>query len=144
MDTNIPDHIYHIFPLTFNPPLPFSGNCTEPVGQCSCKNGTMGIKCNICKPGLWDLRASNPDGCRVCFQGESPNTYMYSDSNNNCLFCDTECLQCTAAGPTSCKTCRHYNYSGTCVATCPTLFYPDINGDCQPCNSECTLGCTGE
>ena len=118
--------------------------CDQLTGQCYCKSGTEGLKCDTCRWGLWDLRSSNPEGCRPCFQGSTSNTYMYSDANNICQFCDAQCLQCNGPNATDCLQCRNYKFGNTCVASCPSLFYPDLSNVCQPCNSECILGCTGE
>lgn len=32
-------------------------------GQCHCKEYADGPKCNVCKPGYWNLREDNPEGC---------------------------------------------------------------------------------
>ena len=34
------------------------------AGQCHCKKNVMGLKCDECKPGFWNLSDSNPDGCQ--------------------------------------------------------------------------------
>lgn len=117
--------------------------CDQSNGQCACKSGTTGIKCDTCKQGFWDLRPGNPDGCRPCFEGATPNTFMYSDSSNTCQYCHPQCLQCTGPNATDCLQCRTYQFLNTCVATCPTLFFPDSDGICRPCNSECAGGCSG-
>ena len=33
------------------------------AGRCICKKNVEGQRCNRCKPGFWNLRKSNPDGC---------------------------------------------------------------------------------
>lgn len=32
-------------------------------GRCHCKEYADGPKCNVCKPGYWNLREDNYDGC---------------------------------------------------------------------------------
>lgn len=43
-----------------------SGNLT--VGSCYCKPNVMGRACDTCKPGFFDLQATNPDGCEGTFK----------------------------------------------------------------------------
>lgn len=33
------------------------------AGQCHCKKNVIGLKCDECKSGFWNLDESNPDGC---------------------------------------------------------------------------------
>ena len=32
-------------------------------GQCVCKKNVLGIECNECKPGYFNLQENNPSGC---------------------------------------------------------------------------------
>ena len=36
------------------------------AGQCSCKENVNGLKCNLCKPGFFNLSEANPQGCQTC------------------------------------------------------------------------------
>ena len=33
------------------------------AGRCMCKTNVQGIRCNLCKPGYWNLQSTNADGC---------------------------------------------------------------------------------
>jgi hypothetical protein len=33
-------------------------------GACACKANVDGAKCNMCKPGFFNLQASDPHGCK--------------------------------------------------------------------------------
>ncbi|CAJ1055766.1 laminin subunit beta-4 [Xyrichtys novacula] len=42
------------------------GLCDALNGQCVCKENVEGQRCDLCKPGFFDLRADNPAGCQGC------------------------------------------------------------------------------
>ena len=39
--------------------------------------------------------------------------------------------------------CRNYKDGPYCVGQCPSVKYPDLNKECQPCAEFCSNGCTG-
>ena len=34
------------------------------AGRCICKTNVQGQRCDSCKPGFWNLRRDDPDGCK--------------------------------------------------------------------------------
>ncbi|XP_078697735.1 basement membrane-specific heparan sulfate proteoglycan core protein-like isoform X8 [Branchiostoma floridae x Branchiostoma belcheri] len=44
----------------------FAATC-DVNGQCNCKDGTTGLRCDQCRPGYFFLNPRNPDGCMECF-----------------------------------------------------------------------------
>uniref|UniRef100_A0A8C9T420 Agrin n=1 Tax=Scleropages formosus TaxID=113540 RepID=A0A8C9T420_SCLFO len=47
----------------------YGGTCDPTSGQCSCKPGVGGLKCDRCKPGFWNFRGiatENTSGCTPC------------------------------------------------------------------------------
>ena len=34
------------------------------AGRCICKTNVEGQRCDRCKPGFWNLRRDDPDGCK--------------------------------------------------------------------------------
>lgn len=34
------------------------------AGRCICKTNVQGQRCDTCKPGFWNLRRDDPDGCK--------------------------------------------------------------------------------
>nr|XP_054602129.1 agrin isoform X4 [Nothobranchius furzeri] len=47
----------------------YKGTCEPTTGQCSCKPGVGGQKCDRCEPGFWNFRAivtENMSGCTPC------------------------------------------------------------------------------
>uniref|UniRef100_A0A4W4G296 Agrin n=1 Tax=Electrophorus electricus TaxID=8005 RepID=A0A4W4G296_ELEEL len=52
-----------------NPYGSYGGACDPTTGQCSCKPGVGGLKCDRCEPGFWNFRAivtENTSGCTPC------------------------------------------------------------------------------
>ncbi|XP_055078833.1 agrin isoform X2 [Periophthalmus magnuspinnatus] len=47
----------------------YQGTCDPASGQCSCKPGVGGLKCDRCEPGFWNFRGivtENMSGCTPC------------------------------------------------------------------------------
>ncbi|XP_016517471.1 agrin isoform X12 [Poecilia formosa] len=44
----------------------YKGSCDPTSGQCSCKPGVGGQKCDRCEPGFWNFRAIITDGMSGC------------------------------------------------------------------------------
>ncbi|KAJ8258866.1 hypothetical protein COCON_G00178780 [Conger conger] len=52
-----------------NPYGSYGGTCDPASGQCSCKPGVGGQKCDRCEPGFWNFRGivtENTSGCTPC------------------------------------------------------------------------------
>uniref|UniRef100_A0A8D2KTG3 Agrin n=1 Tax=Varanus komodoensis TaxID=61221 RepID=A0A8D2KTG3_VARKO len=52
-----------------NPYGSYGGGCDPSTGQCSCKPGVGGLKCDRCEPGFWNFRGIVTDkksGCTPC------------------------------------------------------------------------------
>ncbi|XP_077787491.1 agrin isoform X2 [Podarcis muralis] len=52
-----------------NPYGSYGGSCDPATGQCSCKPGVGGLKCDRCEPGFWNFRGIVTDsksGCTPC------------------------------------------------------------------------------
>ncbi|NXG98325.1 AGRIN protein, partial [Loxia leucoptera] len=49
-----------------NPYGSYGGSCDPGTGQCSCKPGVGGLKCDRCEPGFWDFRGIVTDGRSGC------------------------------------------------------------------------------
>ncbi|CAG2235417.1 USH2A [Mytilus edulis] len=41
-------------------------DCEKDGGQCNCKSYVESRQCDTCKPGFYNLQATNPDGCDNC------------------------------------------------------------------------------
>ena len=56
-------------------------------GQCFCKENTEGRRCDLCKPGFFNLTETNPLGCDACFcdgQGILPGDVTCSLETGAC------------------------------------------------------------
>ncbi|XP_072011994.1 agrin isoform X5 [Engystomops pustulosus] len=92
----------------------YGGTCDPTTGQCSCKPGVGGLKCDRCEPGFWNFRGIVTDkksGCTPC--NCDPVGAVRDD-----------CEQMT--GLCSCKT----GISGLKCDQCPDGSKPGLNG-CQ-------------
>ncbi|KAJ7306392.1 hypothetical protein JRQ81_009738 [Phrynocephalus forsythii] len=49
-----------------NPYGSYGGGCDPATGQCSCKPGVGGLKCDRCEPGFWNFRGIVTDGKSGC------------------------------------------------------------------------------
>ncbi|NXU35218.1 AGRIN protein, partial [Drymodes brunneopygia] len=49
-----------------NPYGSYGGSCDPGTGQCSCKPGVGGLKCDRCEPGFWNFRGIVTDGKSGC------------------------------------------------------------------------------
>ncbi|XP_055512726.1 LOW QUALITY PROTEIN: receptor tyrosine-protein kinase erbB-2 [Leucoraja erinacea] len=75
-------------------------------------------------------------------------------SESSCIACHAECLpqndtlSCSDKGADACVACRHYKDGKQCVEKCPTGVhghiwkYPDEQGLCQLCPTNCSHSCT--
>lgn len=49
-----------------NPHGSYGGTCDPATGQCSCRPGVGGLKCDRCEPGFWNFRGIVTDGRSGC------------------------------------------------------------------------------
>ncbi|KAM4651283.1 agrin isoform 2-T2 [Discoglossus pictus] len=90
----------------------YGGSCDPATGQCSCKPGVGGLKCDRCEPGFWNFRGIVTDkksGCTPCYC--DPVGAVRDD-----------CEQMT--GLCSCKT----GISGLKCNQCPDGSKPGVSG----------------
>ncbi|XP_033375262.1 agrin [Parus major] len=55
-----------------NPYGSYGGSCDPGSGQCSCKPGVGGLKCDRCEPGFWNFRGIVTDGRSGCTRDLPP------------------------------------------------------------------------
>ncbi|KAM6953744.1 melanoma receptor tyrosine-protein kinase-like [Aplochiton taeniatus] len=123
--------------------------------QCVEERGCWGPGPSMCVACQHFSRRGRCVGLCNLLQGE-PREFL---DNTRCLECHPECLvkngtpSCLGDGPDQCVECVHFKDGPHCVAFCPQGVpgdgerliwkYADRRGDCQPCHSNCTEGCTG-
>ena len=100
--------------------------CNVATGQCTCRVGTGGRDCGVCRDGYYGLAAGNPLGCVAC------GCNAYGAVNGTC---DTTSGQCT---------CVASNVGRTC-SVCATGYFAlplAAAGVCAACHGECSAaGC---
>ncbi|XP_039223823.1 agrin isoform X4 [Crotalus tigris] len=131
-----------------NPYGSYGGSCDPSMGQCSCKPGVGGLKCDRCEPGFWNFRGIVTDrksGCTPCHC--DPVGSVRDDCEQMTGLCScktgitgTKCKQCPSgsklgmsgcekdlSAPSSCAemTCEFgascVEVSGLAQCECPSL-----------------------
>ncbi|XP_063306983.1 laminin subunit beta-3 isoform X1 [Pelobates fuscus] len=83
------------------------GSCDSMTGRCNCKDNVFGERCDQCKPGFYQLSASNPQGCTKC-DCDPQGTQADQQCNNETGQC--RCLpNVTGKRCDQCAT-HHWNY----------------------------------
>ncbi|XP_010625959.1 agrin isoform X3 [Fukomys damarensis] len=145
-----------------NPHGSYGGTCDPATGQCSCRPGVGGLKCDRCEPGFWNFRGivtDNLSGCTPC--SCDPRGAVRDDCEQMTGLCSCKpgvagpkCGQCPdgqALGPAGCeagslvpKTCVevHCEFGASCVegagsahCVCPALTCPEANAT-KVCGSD--------
>uniref|UniRef100_A0A8D2ABJ0 Agrin n=1 Tax=Sciurus vulgaris TaxID=55149 RepID=A0A8D2ABJ0_SCIVU len=137
-----------------NPHGSYGGTCDPATGQCSCRPGVGGLKCDRCEPGFWNFRGIVTDsrsGCTPC--SCDPWGAVRDDCEQMTGLCSCKpgvagpkCGQCPdgrALGPTGCEaapsapvTCAEMRceFGASCIeeagsarCVCPALTCPEAN-----------------
>ncbi|XP_019514047.1 PREDICTED: agrin isoform X6 [Hipposideros armiger] len=93
----------------------YSGSCDPATGQCSCRPGVGGLKCDRCEPGFWNFRGIVTDGRSGCTPCScDPRGAVRDDCEQMTGLCSCKpgvagpkCGQCPdgrALGPAGCET----------------------------------------
>ncbi|XP_011384341.1 agrin isoform X2 [Pteropus vampyrus] len=93
----------------------YSGICDPATGQCSCRPGVGGLKCDRCEPGFWNFRGIVTDGRSGCTPCScDPRGAVRDDCEQMTGLCSckpgvagAKCGQCShgrALGPAGCET----------------------------------------
>uniref|UniRef100_UPI0040388E61 agrin-like n=1 Tax=Callospermophilus lateralis TaxID=76772 RepID=UPI0040388E61 len=127
------------------------GSCDPATGQCSCRPGVGGLKCNRCEPGFWNFRGIVTDsqsGCTPVTPGALCGMTEQITGLCSCKpgVAGPKCGQCPdghTLGPTGCEedpsalvTCAemHCEFGASCVeeagsahCICPALTCPEAS-----------------
>ncbi|XP_011248478.1 agrin isoform X2 [Mus musculus] len=145
-----------------NPHGSYSGTCDPVTGQCSCRPGVGGLRCDRCEPGFWNFRGIVTDGHSGCTPCScDPRGAVRDDCEQMTGLCSCrpgvagpKCGQCPdgqalghlgcEADPTTPVTCveMHCEFGASCVeeagfaqCVCPTLTCPEANST-KVCGSD--------
>ena len=100
----------------------FLNRCNQDNGTCSCKLSVEGENCDRCKPGFYNLRQSNPQGCTQCAcdtKGTVGGSGECEEQSGNCTckprVIGQQCNQCelgtfglNQSDPNGCRPCNCY------------------------------------
>lgn len=113
--------------------------CDKTTGQCSCKVGSTGLRCDQCADGYHSL---GRDGCKSCncsSEGSKPNLI------SNCQKNDGQCYCKTNAEGKKCDRCRvgYFNLSssnpdGCTACTCDPKGTVGMSRQCESMSGNCT------
>uniref|UniRef100_A0A8C5VMH6 Agrin n=1 Tax=Microcebus murinus TaxID=30608 RepID=A0A8C5VMH6_MICMU len=143
-----------------NPHGSYGGTCDAATGQCSCRPGVGGLRCDRCEPSFWNFRGI---GCApaLCPCSCDPQGAVRDDCEQMTGLCSCKpgvagpkCGQCPdgrALGPAGCEaapaaggTCADMRceFGATCAeeagsahCACPTLACPEANAT-KVCGSD--------
>ncbi|XP_035881028.1 agrin isoform X1 [Phyllostomus discolor] len=145
-----------------NPHGSYGGTCDPGTGQCSCRPGVGGLKCDRCEPGYWNFRGIVTDGrsgCTPCSCDARGAVRDDCEQMTGLCSCKPgvagpKCGQCPggrALGPSGCeidpsapKTCAEMRceFGASCVeeagsahCMCPTPTCPGVNAT-KVCGSD--------
>ncbi|KAL4831732.1 hypothetical protein H8958_015365 [Nasalis larvatus] len=137
-----------------NPHGSYGGTCDPVTGQCSCRPGVGGLRCDRCEPGFWNFRGIVTDGQSGCTPCScDPQGAVRDDCEQMTGLCSCKpgvagpkCGQCPdghALGPAGCEadasapaTCAEMRCefgalcmeeSGSAHCVCPMLTCPEAN-----------------
>ncbi|KFW86705.1 Laminin subunit gamma-1, partial [Manacus vitellinus] len=110
-------------PCSCNPVGSLSTQC-DSYGQCSCKPGVMGDKCDRCQPGFHSLSEA---GCRPCSCNPSGSTGECNVETGRCACKDNvegfHCERCKpgffhldSSNPRGCTPCFCFGHSSVCTS----------------------------
>ncbi|XP_078186075.1 agrin isoform X13 [Callithrix jacchus] len=145
-----------------NPHGSYGSTCDPATGQCSCRPGVGGLRCDRCEPGFWNFRGIVTDGHSGCTPCScDPQGAVRDDCEQMSGLCSCKpgaagpkCGQCPdgrALGPAGCEadasapeTCAEVRCkfgalcvedSGSAHCVCPMLTCPEANAS-KVCGSD--------
>ncbi|XP_029995808.1 receptor tyrosine-protein kinase erbB-3b [Sphaeramia orbicularis] len=141
-------------------------NNNKPPAQCVAEGRVCDLLCS--DSGCW---GPGPDQCLSCRNFSRDGTCVgscnfhrgypreFAGPDRECVACHPECkpqhgkASCTGPGADECVSCTNFQDGPYCMFSCPSgvndgqrglIFkYPNREGHCEPCHTNCTQGCSG-
>ncbi|XP_041417679.1 laminin subunit beta-2 isoform X1 [Xenopus laevis] len=146
-------------PCSCDPQGSLSSECDPNGGQCQCKTGLIGQRCDRCAPGTYGF---GPTGCRECECNKEGSSHNFCDPHtgqcpcrpgafsSRCDRCQPghwgfpNCRQCQCNGHSeecdqrtgACLTCRDHSTGDRCERCIAGFFGNPVRGSgdhCRPC-----------
>ncbi|XP_058264408.1 laminin subunit beta-4 isoform X2 [Hemibagrus wyckioides] len=105
--------------------------CDEVTGQCPCRRGVVGIRCDRCEDGYWNLNRQS--GCQPC------NCHTGHSSSNLCDKVTGQCPCETGYGGKQCQECAANHFGNpdiqciSCDCDMEGSVYPGCDADTGEC-----------
>ncbi|KAL4470417.1 hypothetical protein ABPG74_012028 [Tetrahymena malaccensis] len=112
--------------------------CNEECQTCS---GQSLQECLTCPNNKYLLSENGKQTCVDCLSSQS-----FYKNGNNCMRCDSSCLECKDSSNSSCTKCRDTDFlfdDGTCKPECPQDGYFKEDKKCKKCHPSCQQ-CKGQ
>ncbi|KAM9497011.1 laminin subunit beta-4 [Clarias gariepinus] len=105
--------------------------CDQVTGQCPCRRGVEGIRCDRCKDGYWNLGGNS--GCQPC------NCHTSHSLSNQCDKITGQCPCETGYGGKQCKDCaaNHFGNPDIQCISCDCDIQGFVYPGCDPDTGEC-------
>ncbi|MGH0121147.1 UNVERIFIED_CONTAM: hypothetical protein FKN15_046392 [Acipenser sinensis] len=146
-----------------NPYGSYGGTCDPSSGQCSCKPGLGGQKCDRCEPGFWNFRGivtENKSGCTPCNCDATGSVRDDCEQMSGLCSCKTgvigmKCNQCPDGremgvngcdkGPSAVASCTgvQCEFGASCVEVNGNAFCECPSSDCDEKNKTKVCGSDG-
>ncbi|KAL4476413.1 hypothetical protein ABPG74_010146 [Tetrahymena malaccensis] len=114
-----------------------SNQCKSCSKSCQSCSGPEESQCITCVPGTY---LQGTTCLSTCQEG-------YYQDNTLCSKCSSTCQTCIGPNQDQCLTCQDnlQLFHSQCLNECPSGTYQgkDNQNKCYPCNSSCTLSCSG-
>ncbi|XP_058858363.1 agrin isoform X6 [Acipenser ruthenus] len=141
----------------------YGGTCDPSSGQCSCKPGLGGQKCDRCEPGFWNFRGivtENKSGCTPCNCDVTGSVRDDCEQMSGLCSCKTgvigmKCNQCPDGremgvngcdkGPSAVASCTgvQCEFGASCVEVNGNAFCECPSSDCDEKNKTKVCGSDG-
>ncbi|KAL4494498.1 hypothetical protein ABPG72_019908, partial [Tetrahymena utriculariae] len=109
--------------------------CLPCNDECQTCSGLNQDQCLTCPNNKFLLSENGKKTCIDCLSSQS-----FYQNGNQCVRCDTSCLECKNSNNTGCTKCKDKDYlfeDGTCKPECPQEGYFKEDQMCKMCDSSC-------
>ena len=124
--------------------------CNVTTGACRCKENVQGDKCDTCKPGYFNLSASNPLGCSKCECNPIATRRLMESANDTAMTTTTTLWSCDPSSGdcecstewvqgTKCDSCMEtrFNLTSGCADECACDPLGSLGPTCDPLSGQC-------